>query len=75
MSWQTQLRQRLDHPVVMVSWWDAAAYAQWLAECTGQPWRLPSEAEWEKAASWDAATGTARLYPWGDAFDGALQHQ
>ena len=69
VSWQTQLRQRLDHPVVMVSWWDAAAYAQWLAEYTGQPWRLPSEAEWEKAARWDAATGTARLYPWGDAFD------
>jgi toxoflavin biosynthesis protein ToxD len=69
VSWQTQLRTRLDHPVGTVSWHDAAAYAQWLAEQTEQPWRLPSEAEWEKAARWDAATGTARIYPWGDSFD------
>lgn len=53
----------------MVSWHDALAYAQWLAERTGDPWRLPSEVEWEKAARWDAATGIARIYPWGGAFD------
>ena len=65
VSWQTQLRERLEHPVVMVSWQDAVAYAKWLAERTGQVWRLPSEAEWEKSAR-----GTdGRLYPWGDAFD------
>jgi formylglycine-generating enzyme required for sulfatase activity len=69
VSWQTQLRARLGHPVVMVNWRDAAAYVQWLAARTGQPWRLPSEAEWEKAARWDAGTGSSRLYPWGDAFD------
>jgi formylglycine-generating enzyme required for sulfatase activity len=69
VSWQTQLRARLDLPVVMVSRHDAVAYAQWLAEQTGEPWRLPSEAEWEKAARWDAATGTARIYPWGNKFD------
>ncbi len=41
------------------------AYAKWLAERTGQPWRLPSEAEWEKAAR-----GTdGQIYPWGDTFD------
>jgi len=50
VSWKTQLRERLDHPVVQVSWYDAAAYAQWLSEQTGQAWRLPTEAEWEKAA-------------------------
>ena len=66
--WQTQLQQ-LNHPVVNVSWRDAVAYAQWLAACTGQPWRLPSEAEWEKAARWDPASGHARIYPWGDQFD------
>jgi formylglycine-generating enzyme required for sulfatase activity len=63
-NWQTQLA-RLDHPVVSVSWNDAVAYAEWLAKMTGQPWRLPTEAEWEKAAR-----GTdGRIYPWGDAFD------
>src|SRR5579885_2595239 len=55
----------LDHPVVRVSWLDAVAYASWLAKMTGQPWRLPTEAEWEKAAR----SIDGRLYPWGDQWD------
>jgi formylglycine-generating enzyme required for sulfatase activity len=55
--------------VVNVSWNDATAYAAWLARTTGQPWRLPTEAEWEKAARWDPATRHARIYPWGDTFE------
>jgi formylglycine-generating enzyme required for sulfatase activity len=60
--WSQQL-QHLDHPVVCVDWEDALAYVRWLAEVTGQPWRLPTEAEWEMAAHGP----DGRIYPWGDA--------
>ena len=45
-----QSRQKPDHPIVGVSWDDARAFCRWLSDCSGQTYRLPSEAEWEYAA-------------------------
>lgn len=67
-NWAMQLEQP-DCSVFCVSWYEANAYARWLAKLTGQPWRLPTEAEWEKAARWDPARRLSRIYPWGDHFE------
>ncbi len=52
-----------NHPVVNVSWHDVVAYCKWAGG------RLPTEAEWEKVASWDDAKKEKRVYPWGNEFD------
>jgi formylglycine-generating enzyme required for sulfatase activity len=54
-----------------VSWSEAVMYCVWLATYTRAKVRLPTEAEWEKAATWNAALGTKTLYPWGNDFDPA----
>ena len=51
-----------DFPVLGVEFDDALAYASWAGK------RLPTEAEWEKAASWDPVAQRKHLYPWGDQF-------
>ena len=58
-------RDKDGHPVVYVSWDDAVAYCNWLAVTSGKPYRLPSEAEWEKGTR--GIDG--RIYPWGDEWD------
>ncbi len=58
---------RANHPVVLVSYEDANAYAAWLSTTRKEKWRLPTEAEWEKAIR--GTNGT--IFPWGNTFDSA----
>lgn len=64
------------HPVVNVSWVDAIAYCKWLSQKSGKYFRLPTEAEWEKAARWNIShakeggnSGEPLIFPWGNKFD------
>ena len=72
-AWEGDWKSKLNHPVINISWEDAQAYLHWLNRQygtglgSGFSFRLPSEAEWEKAARGE----DGRIWPWGNAFDKA----
>lgn len=55
--------EKLDHPVVGVSWFEANAFAQWAGK------RLPTPAQWQRAGTWGKSSGGKESrYPWGNSF-------
>lgn len=63
LHWDDPNFSRPDQPVVAPSWFDAVAYCEWLSRASGRQYRLPTEAEWERAARGGVEQ---KLYPWGD---------
>lgn len=66
-AWRTGSypKEKANHPVTMVAYKDAKAYAKWLSTKTGNTWRLPTGAEWEKAMR--GVDGN--IFPWGNKWD------
>ena len=62
-QWNDANLNHPQQPVVAVSWFEAVAYCEWLSQTTGRRFRLPTEAEWERAARGGEEN---KLYPWGD---------
>jgi len=62
-NWNDPSFSQPEQPVVAISWFDAVAYCEWLSEMTSRQFRLPTEAEWERAARGGIEQ---QMYPWGD---------
>jgi formylglycine-generating enzyme required for sulfatase activity len=62
--WHDPNFSRAEQPVVGVSWHEAARYCEWLSAARNNHYRLPTEAEWERAARGGVE---GKLFPWGDA--------
>ena len=62
-GWKESRFTHPNQPVVAVSWFDAVAYCTWLSQITGSPYRLPTEAEWEKASRGGIE---GQRFPWGN---------
>lgn len=58
--------EKQDYPVIGLMWYEVEAFCNWFTDVTGDNWRLPSEAEWEKAARGDT---DERYYPWGTTWN------
>jgi formylglycine-generating enzyme required for sulfatase activity len=74
--WRELAYSALDQPVVGLTWFEACAYARWLGEVAGGSWRLPTEAEWERAARGgleSAPTAWGAALPSGEVPDGPIQ--
>jgi len=70
-TWNDTNFNHPEHPVTAVSWFDAVAYCEWLRSITGRPFRLPTEAEWERAARGGVEQ---KMFPWGDKPPDSLPH-
>jgi formylglycine-generating enzyme required for sulfatase activity/class 3 adenylate cyclase len=63
--WQDVRFNKPNQPVIGLSWYECVAYCRWMSAESGQLYRLPTEAEWEKGAR--GVDG--RVYPWGNEFE------
>lgn len=63
LHWEDADFSHPEQPVVAPSWLDATAYCEWMTEIFARRYRLPTEAEWERAARGGAEQ---KLFPWGD---------